>query len=456
MGKSRGEVVTGIPGLDVLLCGGVPEGHAVLVEGGPGTGKTIFGLQYLYAGAREFVEPGAYITFEELPEQLFKTAAHFGWDFKQMEREGKISMLCTSPLILKKELEQPGGLIDCWAHREGVKRIVIDSINHLDALGEAAKLSDILARFVFGLKRRGLTTVFIKDRAEGALKWWGRYAADAVLDLFYELKENGERRRELEVVKLRGKPMVGGRHRFVIGRRGLEVKPFAEESIQGSRQNVPKDSFFQRILPSSFQEGDAVALALASDFPLQSLERVFLKAYADAGVVSLRGERRGVREGIFPEDLSKNFRHVLDVQGQPCGEILRGLLEFLQAKKYKNLLLEGVPLPQGGELRPWGYSVRIFLEWLKEQRISCFSCFTHNGKSQDLSWVSREFARSVVLIGEIQKKAALADRGSRADRKEPQWEMIVRENHPKGASQRFALWLDGDLEAERLDPGLEG
>jgi KaiC/GvpD/RAD55 family RecA-like ATPase len=42
-----GRIRTGVPGLDEILAGGLPEGHLYLVEGDPGAGKTTLALQFL-------------------------------------------------------------------------------------------------------------------------------------------------------------------------------------------------------------------------------------------------------------------------------------------------------------------------------------------------------------------------------------------------------------------------
>lgn len=49
-GEAR--VKTGIPGFDELVAGGLPKESNILLTGIPGTGKTIFALQYLYNGAK--------------------------------------------------------------------------------------------------------------------------------------------------------------------------------------------------------------------------------------------------------------------------------------------------------------------------------------------------------------------------------------------------------------------
>ena len=62
-------VKTGIRELDEMLRGGFMPGDAVMIAGSAGMGKTTLGLQYLVNGIR-LGEPGVYVTFEELPDQI--------------------------------------------------------------------------------------------------------------------------------------------------------------------------------------------------------------------------------------------------------------------------------------------------------------------------------------------------------------------------------------------------
>ena len=75
----------GIKGLDEMICGGLLEGSANLVEGAPGTGKTTIGTEFIYNGITRFNEPGCIITFEEFPQQYYRDALKFGWDLKKLE-----------------------------------------------------------------------------------------------------------------------------------------------------------------------------------------------------------------------------------------------------------------------------------------------------------------------------------------------------------------------------------
>ena len=67
-------VQTGISGLDSILSDGIPRGNVILLEGAIGTGKTTFGVEFVYRGAAEFDEPGIIVLFEVSPEKLVRAS----------------------------------------------------------------------------------------------------------------------------------------------------------------------------------------------------------------------------------------------------------------------------------------------------------------------------------------------------------------------------------------------
>src|SRR5439155_1380370 len=83
--------------LDEMLRGGFMDKDAVMVAGSAGTGKTTLALEYLVNGATQFGEPGIYLTFEQLPDQIYRDAENFGWDLRKLETENKLRVVCTSP-----------------------------------------------------------------------------------------------------------------------------------------------------------------------------------------------------------------------------------------------------------------------------------------------------------------------------------------------------------------------
>src|SRR6188768_1375144 len=71
---------TGVEGLDEILAGGLPRGRPTLICGGAGCGKTLLGMSFLVHGALKFGEPGAFIAFEERPEDLAANVMSLGVD----------------------------------------------------------------------------------------------------------------------------------------------------------------------------------------------------------------------------------------------------------------------------------------------------------------------------------------------------------------------------------------
>ncbi len=77
---------TGIEGFDEITFGGLPRGRTSLIIGAPGSGKTVFALQTLVNGARQWQEPGIFVAFEENSEQIITNAASFGWDLDELAK----------------------------------------------------------------------------------------------------------------------------------------------------------------------------------------------------------------------------------------------------------------------------------------------------------------------------------------------------------------------------------
>jgi circadian clock protein KaiC len=75
--------LTGVPGLDDILFGGLPSRHLYLVEGDPGTGKTTLALQFLLEGLKHG-EKGLYVTLSESKAELLGVAESHGWSLDQI------------------------------------------------------------------------------------------------------------------------------------------------------------------------------------------------------------------------------------------------------------------------------------------------------------------------------------------------------------------------------------
>lgn len=97
-------VNVGVPGFDKLLEKGIPKGTSTLVCGGPGSGKTIFGLQTLNYGATHN-EKCLYITFEESEKRLRQHMHDFNWNPEELEKEGKLIIKRYDPFAITRQVE---------------------------------------------------------------------------------------------------------------------------------------------------------------------------------------------------------------------------------------------------------------------------------------------------------------------------------------------------------------
>src|SRR5499426_2686662 len=83
---------TGIEGFDEITYGGLPRGRPTLVCGSAGSGKTLFGIEFLVRGAIQFDEPGVLIAFEETPDEIARNVASLGFDFNALVRSRKLAV----------------------------------------------------------------------------------------------------------------------------------------------------------------------------------------------------------------------------------------------------------------------------------------------------------------------------------------------------------------------------
>jgi len=224
---------TGVPGLDTVLAGGLPEKRLFLVRGSPGTGKTTLALQFLLQG-RAIADHCLYITLSETKEELEVVAASHGWSLEgislielssieqHLKPEAQTTLLHPSEVELTRTMK----LLEGEVERLKPRRVVFDSLAELRLLAQnpLRYRRQILSLKTF-FATRDCTVLLLDDKSEEAGDQQVESIAHGVIELDHIRPEYGSARRRLSVLKLRGVRFRGGYHDYVIQTGGLEVFP---------------------------------------------------------------------------------------------------------------------------------------------------------------------------------------------------------------------------------------
>ena len=245
-------IKTGILELDKMLCGGFMPGDAVLIAGSAGSGKTTLALQYLVNGVTQFGDRGIYVTFEELPNQIYRDAKSFGWDLRKLEEENKFRLICTSPNLL---MQTEGGenILDEPIKEIQPQRIVIDSLSHLQMYVPESELRKEAYRLTMYLKTKRLSSVLtwespqIVGQSLSVTEAGMSFLVDGIVLLRY-VEIESSMRKALVILKLRGSDHSKELREFMITSQGIKVAaPFAqyEGVVTGAPRKLTTNGFMK-------------------------------------------------------------------------------------------------------------------------------------------------------------------------------------------------------------------
>ncbi len=160
----------GIPELDAILGGGVPEGYLMLVSGNTGSGKSILAQSFIAAGIRAG-EPGVYVAMEEPSGQVRAIAQGRGLNFTGWERQRRLAILDV-PLIdlcADEVLHRIAAAVEAL----GARRVVLDSVSSLrSATMDNEKVRQFMIQLSEYAKAHRVTVVltYLANDAFGAEK----------------------------------------------------------------------------------------------------------------------------------------------------------------------------------------------------------------------------------------------------------------------------------------------
>lgn len=286
---------SGVDGLDEVLGGGFIKGRAYLVRGGPGTGKTILGLHFLAAGAREG-ERCIFITLGEPAQQLRQNGMALGLDLKQ------VHFLDLSPTPeFFADAESYDIFSPAEVELEPTTRRIVDEIEafkpqrvFLDAMTQFRYLSaepfhffkQVLS-FLRFLVAQGATVVFTSEGSPSAPDEDLQFMADGVISL--AMTQDG---RSLTVSKFRGSGFLDGLHSLRLDSTGMEIfprlvpEPPTEEIISGEvlSSGVPE---LDQLLHGGIERGTVSIVSGPSGVGKTTLCLQILKEAASRGERSI-------------------------------------------------------------------------------------------------------------------------------------------------------------------------
>lgn len=209
---AAGRASFGLLELDVALGGGITRGTSTLLMGHLSTGKTFLGLHFALAGAKQG-EPAVFLSFRETYEQLALKMLPFTLG-QELERAlapgGGVTLVRWPPVELHADVVAEHLLTT--VDQLGAQRLVVDSITELERAAressDPTRVENYLAALVETLRRRHLTTLFIREVAQNS-KLTLDIAEEPVavlaenILLLRQVEQQGQLRRALSVAKMR-------------------------------------------------------------------------------------------------------------------------------------------------------------------------------------------------------------------------------------------------------------
>lgn len=217
-------ITSGNEKLDDMCGGGFFRDSIILVSGATGTGKTLMVTEFIAGGAVKG-ERCLLFAFEESREQLFRNATGWGVDFRRMEEEGLLKLVCRYPEVAGPE----DHLINMKAEIErfAPNRIAVDSLSALERVATVKGFREFvigLTSFIKHQETAGLFTATTPSIMGGTSVTEAHISTvtDSIIMLHY-VEMYGEMRRGLTVLKMRGSMHDKNIREFSIDGRGMHI-----------------------------------------------------------------------------------------------------------------------------------------------------------------------------------------------------------------------------------------
>ena len=288
------KIATQIKGLDEILHGGIPAERTTLISGGPGTGKSVLGLEVLYRGAMAG-NPGIFLSFEETKESIRRNALTLGRDLASLEQEGRVFLIegQVAPHVLVSgnfNLKGLLSIIEGKAKEMGADMIVIDALDILMRLFDDPKRQQNEVFFLHQwLKEQGMTTMLttknVKDRGMSDQYSYLDFMADCVIYLDQRVSEQVTTKR-LQVIKYRGSDYGKNEYPFFISHDGIHFNPISDTTMQyesASRRISSGSTSLDALLGGGYRAGTCILISGATGTGKTSIACTFTDSACGEG-----------------------------------------------------------------------------------------------------------------------------------------------------------------------------
>src|ERR1700682_807956 len=222
------QLPTGVPGLDEILGGGLPEYSFNIIAGAPGCGKTTLAHQLMFANATP-ERPALYFTVLGEPAiKMLRYQQQYSF-FDDAKMDGAIRFINLSHVVLDQDL---GAVLDAIIKEVEASKpsvVVVDSFRTVvrKVLNNASEveLQGFVQRLALHLTSWQATTFLIGEYVEGELRDNPVFTVADGLFWLYQSVERNSIVRKMHVMKVRGQYSVPGLHTFRVTDAGLQAFP---------------------------------------------------------------------------------------------------------------------------------------------------------------------------------------------------------------------------------------
>jgi len=235
-GATRRQIdATGVPGLDLVLGGGLPRGALVIVVGPPGSGKTTLANQIAFTSARAGQRV---MMLAALSESTSKLIAHLRtFHFYHEDLVGDQIQFLSIEQFLSEEYEAISEKVLTMAHQARANLVVLDGFRGVRGKSiDPQQARQFLYDVGTALSTLGTTTIVTSEVDPRDPTFFPEaMIADAIFGLYYNLA-GVRQQRAFEVIKLRGATPLSGLHGMALDNRGITVYPRLEAQVTEMRR----------------------------------------------------------------------------------------------------------------------------------------------------------------------------------------------------------------------------